>query len=289
MIQHHTVNLNDVQLYYAEALGPGPALAIIHGLSGSHAEFLHLVPELARQSHVYLFDLRGHGRSGRTESGYQVADYGRDVAAFLQQVVGQPAILMGHSLGGLVTIWLAAYEPHLLRGIFLEDPALYILQMPRLGQTGFYPYFASLRDYLGHYHANGVSLEKMVAYVGQTPVDGERTVLDVAGPEAVRERAIQLHQMDPAVLEPALEGTLFGDDEPDDLLARIHCPVHLVAAQSALGGAMAARDVQRAVAQIPNCTHTIIGNAGHDIHLDQPEAFMHELKQFLMNIRVTEW
>jgi pimeloyl-ACP methyl ester carboxylesterase len=125
----------------------------------------------------------------------------------------------------------------------------------------------------------------MVTYVGQAAVDATHSVLDVAGPEAVRERAIQLHQIDPAVLEPALGGTLLGHDQPDDLLAQIRCPVHLVAAQFALGGAMDAPDVQQAVAQMPHCTHTVIENSGHDIHLDQPETFARELKRFLSKLK----
>lgn len=305
MIQHHTVELNNVQLHYAEAPGPGPALLIVHGLTGSHAEFLRLVPSLAEQAHVYLLDLRGHGLSGWTESGYRVADYARDVVAFLQQVVDRPAILMGHSLGALVATWLAANAAHLLQGIVLEDPPFYILQMPRFTETGFYPYFVGLRDYLGRYHADGGSLEQLVAYVGQTPVNAEQppssqafnervdiyasqsstsaaqTVLDVSGPDLVRERAIQLHQVDPAVLEPALAGTLLGSDEPDGLLAQVRCPAHLVAAQVALGGAMSEQDVQRAASNMPHCTYAVIEGAGHDIHLDQPEVFARELNRFL--------
>jgi pimeloyl-ACP methyl ester carboxylesterase len=281
MIQSHTVELNGVRLHYAEAAGPGPALVIVHGLTGSHAEFLHLVPELAQQAHVYLLDLRGHGRSDWTTTGYQVPDYGRDLAAFLQQVVGRPAIVLGHSLGGVATVWLAAHKPHLVQRIVLEDLPLYVVQMPRFGETGFYTYFVELHDTLRQYHANGASLEGMIAHVGQTPVAEGQTWLDVAGPEAVRERAIQLHQVDPATVEPALAGTLFDSDEPDELLAQIGCPVHLVAAQASLGGAMERPDVQRTVAQMPHCTHTIVANAGHDIHLDQPEAFLREIKQFL--------
>lgn len=281
MMKFCTVDLNNVQLHYAEAPGPGPALVIAHGLTGSHAEFLHLAPELAGQAHVYLLDLRGHGLSGRAAGAYRVADYGQDVATFLQQVVGQPAILVGHSLGGLLAVWLAAYRPNLLRGLFLSDPAFYILQMPRFAETGFYTYFVALQNYLQQYHANGASLKEMVAYVGQAPADGQRTMLEVVGLEAVKERATQLHQIDPAVLEPALEGTLFGSDEPDDLLAQIRCPVHLLAAQVALGGALDAQGVQRAVSKMPHCTHTVIKGAGHDIHLEQPGAFVRELKWFL--------
>lgn len=281
MIEHHTVELNGVSLHYAEAAGPGPALVIVHGLTGSHAEFLHLVPELAQQAHVYLLDLRGHGRSAGTRSGYQIADYGRDVAAFLQQSVGCPAIVLGHSLGGLATTWLSVHEPHLVQRIILEDTPLYSVLMPRFAETWFYTYFATLNDHLRQHQANGASLEELIAYVGQTPVDEEQTWLDVAGPEAVRERAIQLHQVDPATLQPVLAGTLFGEDKPDDLLARIDCPVHLVAAQASLGSALTLSDVQRAVAQMPHCTHAFVENAGHDIHLDQPEAFLSQLQQFM--------
>lgn len=282
MIKFHTFKTDqNVELHYGEAPGAGPALVILHGLTGSHAEFLHLVPELARQAHVYLLDLRGHGRSGWTTNGYQVPNYGRDVVAFLQQVVGRPAILLGHSLGGLVTIWLAANEPDLLQSAVLEDPPLYILEMPRFGETWFYSYFAGLRDYLKQYHANGADLEEMVAYVGQVSVDEDRTWLDVVGSEAVRERAIQLHQLDPATLEPTLAGRLLGSDEMDELLAQIRCPVHLIAAQTELGGALKLQNMQRAVAQMPHCTHAVIEGTGHDIHLDQPVAFMHQLKQFL--------
>lgn len=281
MIQSHTITLNDIPLVYAEASGPGPALLILHGLTGSHAEFLHLVPELARQAHVYLLDLRGHGRSGWTDSGYQVPDYGRDVVAFLQQVIARPAIVLGHSLGGLVTAWLAAHEPHLLRGIILEEPALYILKMPRFGETWFHTYFSGLSAYLQKYQDNGANLDEMLAYVGQAKVDEEQTWLDVVGPEPVRERAIQLHQMDPAILEPILAGTLFGDEEVDNLLMQIRCPVHLIAAQPELGGALEPQDIERAVAHIPHSTHAIIKGAGHDIHLDQPQAFLREIRPFL--------
>lgn len=288
MIEFRTVELNNLPFHYAEAPGPGPALVIVHGLTGSLTEFLHVVPELAGQAHVYLLDLRGHGRSAWSADGYRVPDYARDVAAFLEQVVGEPAILMGHSLGSLVAVWLAVHTPHLLRGIFLEDLPCYILQMPRFGQTAFYTYFTSYRDYLVTYHTVGASLEALEAYLGQMPVDGGQTWLEVAGPEAVRERAIQLHQVDPATLDPALEGVLLGPEEPDALLSQIRCPVHLVAAQSDLGGAMEARDVKRAVSMMPHCTHAVIENAGHDIHLDQPEAFLCELRQFLASFQVKE-
>lgn len=278
MPEFRTIDLNPTRLHYAEAPGPGPALVILHGLSGSHAEFVHLLPELSRLAHVYLLDLRGHGLSGRGAGAYQLPDYSRDVAAFLRQVVARPALVVGHSLGGLVAVWLAGQAPCLVRGLLLSEPGLYLMQ--RFEQSAFYLYFSDLQTYLPRYQATGAALAEMVAYVGQAPVDEERTLLEVAGPEAVRERALQLHQLDPATLDPALTGTLLAGHDLDDLLTQVRCPIHLLAAEVAL----TAQDAERAISQLAHGTYTVIPNSGHDIHLDQPAAFVRELRCFLNNI-----
>ncbi len=273
------IRLNGVPLHYIEQVGPGPAVVVLHGLSGSHAEFLHLLPEVAGQAHLYLLDLRGHGCSGWTAAGYQLADYGRDTAAFLQQVVGRPAIVVGHSLGGYVAVWLAARAPHLLQGVLLSDSNFYLVEMPRFAHSSFYAYFADLRDYLDDYHANGAVLEEMVTHIGRTPVAEGKTWLEVAGAQVVAERAMQLHQMDPAVLRPFLAGALWEPGEPDALLGRVRCPVHLLTAADS--GVFDEQDRQRFLAPIPQATYTVIAHAGHDIHLDQPEAFVKELRDFI--------
>lgn len=197
MIQHHTIDLEEVQLHYAEAPGPGPVLLFIHGSTGSHTSFLPFIPTLAQYAHVYALDLRGHNLSGRTPGAYQVPDYGRDIIAFLQSVANRQAIVVGHSLGGLVAVWLAAQQiPGLVRGVFLEDPPLYATQFPRFRETGFYHYFVHLSEFLPEHHARGGTLDEMVTYVSQAPVNSEgQTLLEVAGAEAVRERAVQLHNL----------------------------------------------------------------------------------------------
>lgn len=270
------VMLNGVRLHYVEQAGP--AVVVLHGLSGSHAEFLHLLPELERQAHVYLLDLRGHGCSGWTADGYRLADYCRDAAAFLQQVVGRPAIVVGHSLGGFVAVWLAAHAPHLLQAVLLSDSNVYITQIPHLVESGLYAYFSDLHDYLGRYRANGAVLEELVAYIGALPAGKGQTRLEADGPEVVYERAVQLHQMDPAILEPLLAADLWGAEKPDEVLAQVRCPVHLVVADS---GVFAEPELRRVLSLIPQASYAVIPDAGHDIHLDQPEAFLQELKRFL--------
>ncbi len=210
MIQGHTVELDEVQLHYVEAAGPGPALVVLHGIMSSHDSFVPLLPALAKHAHVYAPDLRGHNLSGRTPGAYQLPDYGRDVLAFLMTVVRKPAFLAGHSLGALVALWVAGQAPNWVRGLFLEDPPLYITQMPRFRETDFHEYFVSTRDELTQHHAAGRDLDGLKAMIGSEPVNGEHTMLEVAGPEAVHARAIQLDRLDLDVFGRTLDGLLLG-------------------------------------------------------------------------------
>ncbi|MBE2263119.1 MAG: alpha/beta hydrolase [Burkholderiaceae bacterium] len=288
MFQTHTIDLGETLIHYAEAPAPGAPLVLIHGITGALDSFAPVIPPLAQQSHVYAFDLRGHNLSGRTPGAYQIADYGRDAAAFLQQVVGRPAVVAGHSLGGVIAIWLAAHAPEWVRGVFLEDPPLYIMQTPRLQETFFYGYFVFLRAALLEHHARGGTLDEMIAFVGQTPANDKQTMLEAVGAEAVRRRAVELQRMDPAVLAPAIAGAMLGAYEPDDLLAQVRCPLHLLAAQAALGGAMTAADVQRFANHAAHGTQAVI-EAGHGIHEERPAEYVQAVQQFVAQVGVESY
>lgn len=281
MIQSHTVDLDNVQIHYVETPGPGPALVILHGITGSSTSFAPLLPSLAQKAHVYAVDLRGHNLSGHTLGAYQVADYGRDAAAFLQQVVGRPAVVAGHSLGGVITVWLAAHAPEWVQGIFLEDPPLYITAAPRLQATPYHGFFVFLRDHLRQHHAHGGTLEDLIPFVGQLPVNASQTMLDVAGSEGVRLRAIELQRLDPAILDPAIDGVILDSYEPDDLVAQVRCSIHLLAAQYELSMVMHTQDVARFVAHAPRCTYAVLDGVGHGIHEERPAEYVHALQQFM--------
>jgi len=281
MIPTFTIDLDGVELNYAEASGPGPALVILHGITGSHAAFLPLLPALAKCAHVYLPDLRGHNLSGHTPGAYQVQDYGADMVAFLQRVVGRPAILAGHSMGGMISVWLAAHAPQWVRGVFLEDPPFYITRPPRLQETWFCGLFMALSEQLRQHHLQGGTLEDLIVPVGQWRANDQQTMLEAAGPEAVRLKATELHRMDPSVLDVVLAGDFLGSTESDALLARIQAPLHLIAGQIELGGAMSAHDVERFAAAAPRSTHDVIAGIGHMIHDERPNEFLSSLKQFI--------
>ena len=108
-----------------------------------------------------------------------------------------------------------------------------------------------------------------------------QAMLEVGRPEAVRARAIELQRMDPAVLDPAIDGIILGGSDPDELLAQSRCPLHLLAAQAEFGGAMDAQDVQRFVEHAPRCTQAVLEGAGHGIHEERPAGYLHALQQLI--------
>ena len=97
-------------------------VVFLHGVAGSRATYDWL-PDTVAGHRVVRPDFRGHGAAPRTPGAYLIADYFADVAAVLSEV--GPAVLVGHSLGGVAAWWAAQRLPELVLGAFLEDPPLY--------------------------------------------------------------------------------------------------------------------------------------------------------------------
>ena len=98
----------------------GPPLLFLHGLGRCGRDFAPLFAGLAPWGRPIAVDHRGHGRSGRTAD-YRVVDYVADAIAVLR-TLEQPAVLIGHSLGALTALGVAAAEPERVRGAVLLDP-----------------------------------------------------------------------------------------------------------------------------------------------------------------------
>src|SRR5271168_3318440 len=105
----------NVELNYAEGPPNGPPLVLLHGLGRRWQVFLPLVPALSLRWHIFAPDLRGHGKSSRVARGYHGPQYAEDIAVFLRERVRAPAVLFGHSLGGMLSMQVASQYPELVR------------------------------------------------------------------------------------------------------------------------------------------------------------------------------
>ena len=113
-------------MHYVDYGGPddGPLLLLVHGLGGSLLNWAAIAPTLAETCRVVAIDLVGFGRTqplGRSPH----IDTNRDLLArFVDEVIGHPVILVGNSMGGLLSLLLADLRPDLVSGLVLVDPAV---------------------------------------------------------------------------------------------------------------------------------------------------------------------
>jgi pimeloyl-ACP methyl ester carboxylesterase len=103
---------------------PHTPLVLVHGLGGSHLNWVLLGPQLRRHGRVYAVDLAGFGLTRGVERQSTVTANVALLAAFLQRVVGEPVVLVGNSMGGMVSIFLAAAHPALVERLVLLDPSV---------------------------------------------------------------------------------------------------------------------------------------------------------------------
>ena len=123
--ESRTVDLGG-PVHYVDFGGPadGPVLVLVHGLGGSHLNWDLFAPLVREHARVFAIDLPGFGRSephGRTTS---VAANVAVLHRFLTEVVGEPAVLVGNSMGGMISILEAGEHPDAVRGLVLLDPAV---------------------------------------------------------------------------------------------------------------------------------------------------------------------
>jgi pimeloyl-ACP methyl ester carboxylesterase len=107
---------------------PGPPLVLVHGLGGSHLNWVLLGPELASGHRTLAVDLAGFGLSPGLHRDCSVQGNAQLLHRFLVDVVGAPAVLVGNSMGGAVSVLTAGSHPEEVAGLVLVDPAL---PMPR--------------------------------------------------------------------------------------------------------------------------------------------------------------
>ena len=102
-----------------------PPVLLLHGLGVSGSVFQAFARRLLPDWAAVAPDLRGHGQSDAPPSGYSPDDYAADLVELIQADLQPPPVpVVGHSLGALVGMSLAAMRPELVRWLVLLDPPL---------------------------------------------------------------------------------------------------------------------------------------------------------------------
>ncbi len=132
-----TVRVNGVELYYQD-VGSGDAVVFVHGVWMSSRCFASQLEGLADRHRVLALDLRGHGGSEHAQSGHTMAQYARDLRAFLEALELREPVVVGWSMGALV-LWdyVRQFGVDGLRGIVVVDQTPSDYKWPDWPHGGF--------------------------------------------------------------------------------------------------------------------------------------------------------
>jgi pimeloyl-ACP methyl ester carboxylesterase len=109
-----------------EVRGTGPAVLLVHGWGGAKEDFFDHLDELALSHRVATFDHRGHGASGKPESvhDYSLERLRLDTLHVADALGFDRFVLLGHSMGGMVTRRIALDHPdRVIAHIFMDTSA----------------------------------------------------------------------------------------------------------------------------------------------------------------------
>jgi pimeloyl-ACP methyl ester carboxylesterase len=163
--------------------GSQPPIVCVHGLGGSHLNWCLLGPQLTAGRRVVALDLHGFGLTPGLRMNSTVQANTHLLDRFITEVIGTPVILVGNSMGGLISILETAANPGKVSGVILIDPALPLpVQKP--------DWQVSSRFLL-------------YALPGLGPLAAARTMSSVSPEEAVRQ-LLELCFADPSRADPEM-------------------------------------------------------------------------------------
>jgi len=151
---HYFLYQGHLRIYY-EDIGRGEPLILLHGFGETHATWAKMAPELARHYRVISIDLKGMGFSDKPNDGrYRIADQAAIIDALADELRLKAVTLIGHSLGGGVTLMTAlqwqAQGRHRLKRFVLIDSAGISDTPPHLISLLRWPFFGPLMLHLAN-------------------------------------------------------------------------------------------------------------------------------------------
>jgi len=130
MVVKETVSVNGIEMYF-EARGDGEPLLLLHGFTGSGADWKLIYPKPPKGYRCIIPDLRGHGNSTNPSGQFTHRQVAYDMFALLDYLSVGPFTAIGISAGGQVLLHMATQQPDRANSIVLVSAAHYFPSQAR--------------------------------------------------------------------------------------------------------------------------------------------------------------
>lgn len=262
-----------------------PTLLLVSGLAESGCYFWQpLIDHFVDHYQIITFDLLGHGDSTRPLRGYHTARQLHLYAQFIEAVCGEPVVLIGHSLGGVIGASLAAKYPALIRRLILYDspiprgpvknvalafdmrPLAFIAMAPLA-----IPGMGLFLDVVTSRKQRVIATRRLLS-IWRVPFN-RRGLTDVM--------VHHLSQTTVVALEQQLRSFFLYFDLQRQLKS-LQTPTMIIAGDNDV--LLSTKRAHALARVIPHCQIKIIPHAGHLALFDQPTVFLEGLEHFLMDL-----
>jgi len=306
-------NTGKVILNYVEGPDNGPPLLFIPGQTEFWQGYKLVIPNFEKNYHVFVVDIRGHGKSTHTPGEYSYNIIGEDLREFLKNVVGKPAIVSGLSSGAILSLWLAGNAPEYVSTAISEDPPLFSSMYPRIKEEKYmYRIFQTMIDTLeperdiksffllqGIPHPKGrkelLLIPSWIAnfitglfYLNKKFRPKKQYDVPMA-PYSGRAGFKFLSEYDVDFSKATIDGRLTEGFDPESTLEKIKCPVLLIQAKCSrdenwgIIGALEDKDVKKISSIVKNLKHVKV-DSFHDVHLSKPKIFIKVVNEYLESL-----
>lgn len=246
-----------VKLHYVQEGTGDPPYVFVPGWCSDHTFFEPQFNHFKSSHRVVAFDPRGCGRSDQPDDGYDIPTLADDVAGLCLELGVAKPVVVGHSLGGMIAIELAARHPSLPGAIVAVDPGPITIQPE--SRAVFEEFISALEG-------------PDAATVRKTYIDG----MFLASDDAERRRRITetMCAVPLTVAIPLLRGALTWNGVGALLL----CTAPLLVLRAETGGS---NRPDRLLALKPNIQIGVTVGAGHFNQLEVPEQVTPMIERFV--------
>ena len=271
-----------------EGDAPAPAV-LVHGLGGSHLNWVGLAPRLARDRRVVALDLAGFGLSPSMGRSTSVDHNAALLSRFIHQVLGRPVVLIGNSMGGMISLLLAERRPEQVVGLGLIDPSLPVprqRQDPQVAATfALYAVPRVGEAVLTRYNARFSDRQRVLGTIALCFADASRAddeLVRASVELAAWRRTTPAPEADFLAAARSLLAVLRRPRRYDALIAGIDRPVLLVHGE--LDRLVPVSAARRTAALNPGWHTAYLGGAGHTPQLEVPADVMAALGPWLETV-----
>jgi non-heme chloroperoxidase len=257
--------INGADLYYEER-GEGQPVVFLHGAAAGLRFFEPQLAGLSDDYRVLAFDFRGHGRSEKTDVGHTFPQHARDLRSFLERLAVEDAVVVGWSMGALVS-WEYVAQ-------FGAD------RISALVDVDMEPSPLRRADYdHGSYDLEG--LREMLVAVQTDPLDHIDATIDalLKDPPSRELRNTMFDEQSrcPPPIQAAMLLELFRDYR--GVLPDVDVPTLVCAGADETWRSVAS--VEYAADLVPDAQFELFEDSGHCITVEEPERFNRVLREFV--------